>query len=199
MEFIDFKLVSALISIILFGIGFPFMLSRWKVSSIQLNSINLEFYEKLKELCGTNAKNNLPTLLVAIQDYAKCELKPFEIEWFIHIPGAFRLLKKFGSCKKFIEVDKELNLLRLKDKYSTKKNRMIERGKVFFIYCLLGTLGGLGLFSSSLMYSLFGVLTTIFAIIGSIFCIILALFFLREMTKVDDAVRLVNDNIYSFN
>ena len=196
MDFIDLKLVPGIISIILFGIGFPFMLSKWKVSNIQLTSTNLEFYEKLKSLCGTNANYNLPTLLVAIHDYAACELKPEEIEWFIHVPGAFKFLKRYGKYKKYIEINKNPNSIKLSIKYSSKRKRVKERIKIIIFYGLTGIIGGFGFLSTPMINSNFGTVSAIVCLGASILLIILALFLLLELTKIDDAVRLVNEKIY---
>lgn len=135
------ELIISLLGVILSVITIPFIISRMRMSSFKYHSLNLEHYEKLRDICDRNANDNLSTLLVALNGVIKKNLEPTLIEWFLYTPGAYFYIKKFDKCKRYISIDISNNKFIWNSKFKESKNRLKERILMFSVYTAFGTLG----------------------------------------------------------
>lgn len=193
------KLISLISTLIIAGITIPLLLSRIKMMSLKYHSLNFEHYEKLRKLCGRDAKNNLSGLLVALNGVTKSELEPKFIEWFLYSPGAYAYIKRFGNCTKYLTIDTDNNKFIWCEKFDQSYFRNRERLSIFLMYTLSGTVGIVPLLSYELVLQYLGFIPTIFIFIFCSLLLFLALILLSSLTKIDDAASLTKVTIYAGN
>ncbi|WP_298439238.1 hypothetical protein [uncultured Ferrimonas sp.] len=189
------ELISSFLALIISGVTIPFLISRIRMTSIKYHTLNLEHYEKLRQLCGKDANENLSTLLVALNCVTKRALEPKFIEWFLYTPGAYCHIKKFGMCKKYLSIDIESNKFIWNTKYVERKNRWKTQISIFLLYTFCGTLGISPLIAYELLLKQLGLIPAMFAFVGSILLLILAAGLLFSLTLMDDAARLIKTEI----
>ena len=189
------ELISSVLALIISGVTIPFLISRIRMTSLKYHTLNLEHYEKLRELCGRDANENLSTLLVALNGVTKRELEPKFIEWFLYTPGAYRYIKKFGICKRYLSIDIDSNKFIWNTKYVERKSRWKEQASITLLYTFCGTLGILPIISYELLFEHVGTIPTIFAFVGSVLLLILAVALLFSLTLIDDAARLIKTDV----
>jgi hypothetical protein len=149
----------------------------------------------MKALCGVDARDNLCELRVALAAYTNKEFMPFEIEWFIYTPGAFKFIKKFGKCNKYINIDIENNRFIWAEDFQSYKDRLLEQVKIFMLYLFVGTIGVSLLLSVQNIYNRIGLIPTIFTqIFAVIFCCI-AIVFLWHSNVITDSKQLIKTEI----
>ncbi len=188
----NFKFISILVTLLIFIIGLPLLVSRVKEVTLKHQVLSLDFYMKLKQLINEGFDKNYSTLLVAVYGYAKCELKQYEIQWFIDTPGAFKLLKRYATCRRYLMVCKNLKIIVFKTKYSRKRDRLLERLKLFSLYFIFSILGIVILALCLYFYSWLGIYAFFVGLAGLV-CFVCAFFFLNMTTRVDRAEKLVKE------
>ncbi|MEG3759053.1 hypothetical protein V5096_13990 [Pseudoalteromonas carrageenovora] len=193
---LDIKVISILVSLIIFIIGLPLLVSRVKETTIKHQVLSLDFYERLKSLVDDGFDKNFPTLLVAVYGYVKCELKQHELLWFVNTPGAFKLLKKYASCRRYLMICNNLKVIAFKPKYLRKRNRSLERLKLFILYFIFSLIGFITLAVCFHFYSWFGISAFFIGTLG-LFCFVFAFFFLNMTTQIDRAEKLVKEELPS--
>jgi hypothetical protein len=192
---VSIEFIKAFVALIISGITIPFLITRIKITSLKYHTLNLEHYEKLRQLCGKDANENLNTLLVALNGVTKRALEPKFIEWFLYTPGAYCHIKKFGLCKKYLTIDIVSNKFMWNSKYAQRKNRWKEKASIFLLYTFCGTLGVLPLISYEPLIAKLGIIPSIFAFLGSILLITLATALLYSLTIMDDAAYLIKTEV----
>lgn len=155
------QFISLIITLVITGFTIPLLLSRIKMMSLNYHKINLGHYEKVKELCGRDATNNLCELRIALEAFTSKELTPVEIEWFIYTPGAFKYLKKFGKCLKYLDIDVRNNKFVWSEKFQTPKSKRLEQLKIFMIYLVTGVLGVSLILAHETIYETLGIVLSI--------------------------------------
>lgn len=171
-------------------VGIPLLVSRIRTSSITYQSINLEHFEKLRELCGNDARANLAQLKVGFGSIIKGHLTPKEVEWFLYIPNAYSYLKKYDGCSRFLEIDTYNHKFIWRDKYSTKFSRISMKLILFLLYMVLVTVGVYIFIALDNLFSLFGLaLSILFVGVGIIFIFLGAIALLFNL-KMGDAKEL---------
>ncbi len=176
--------------------GLPLLVSRVRETTLKHQVLSLDFYVRLKSLVDDGFDKNFPTLLVAVYGYVKCELKQHEILWFVNTPGAFKLLKKYASCRRYLMICDSLKVIVFKTKYLRRRNRLLERFKLFTLYFIFSLLGFITIVISFYFYSWLGVSAFFIGILG-LFCFVSALFFLNMTTRIDRAEKLVKEDLPS--
>ena len=189
------EFIRAFVALIISGITIPFLITRIKITSLKYHTLNLEHYEKLRQLCGKDANENLTTLLVGLNGVTKKALEPKFIEWFLYTPGAYCHIKKFGLCKKYLTIDIVSNKFMWNSKYAERKNRWKEQASIFLLYTFCGTMGILPLISYEPLLAKLGIIPSIFAFSGAILLITLAIALLFSLTIMDDAARLIKTEV----
>jgi len=185
------QIISLVVTLIVSGFSITLILSKFKGMSLSYHKLNLDHYEKMKALCGRDANEKLCELRVALVAYTNKPLLINEIEWFIHVPGAFTHLKKFGKCHKYLGIDILNNKFIWSEKFQTRKNIIIEQFKVFFFYVILGTLGVFIILSYEFIYNLLGIIPAIFSQVFALFLCGGALSFLRVLDVIGDSKQLL--------
>ena len=181
-----------MVTLLIFIIGLPLLISRVREATLKHQVLSLDFYIKLKLLIDEGFDTNYSTLLVAVYGYAKCELKQYELQWFVDTPGAFKLLKRYASCRRYLMICNSLKVIDFKPKYSRKRNRLLERFKLFTLYFIFSLLGLAILALSFYFYAWLGV-SAFFIGTGGLFCFVCAFFFLNMTTRIDRAEKLVKE------
>ncbi len=187
----NFKFISILVTLLIFFVGLPLLVSRLRVTTLKHQVLSLDFYMKLKTLIEDDFEKNYSTILVALYGYTKCELNQYEILWFIRTPGAFKLLRQYTSCRKYLMVCEKSKVIKLKATYQKKKPRLVERLKYFGLYLLFSLLALIVSISSLYFYSTLIVPFLFFALVIAVFFLVTAFYCLNKSTKVDSAEKLV--------
>lgn len=187
----NFKFISILVTLLIFIVGLPLLVSRLRVTTLKHQVLSLDFYMKLKTLIEDDFEKNYSTILVALYGYTKCELNQYEILWFIRTPGAFKLLRQYTSCRKYLMVCEKSKVIKLKATYQKKKPRFVERLKYFGLYLLFSLLALIVSISSLYFYSTLIVPFLFFALVIAVFFLVTAFYCLNKSTKVDSAEKLV--------
>lgn len=187
----NFKFISILVTLLIFIVGLPLLVSRLRVTTLKHQVLSLDFYMKLKTLIEDDFEKNYSTILVALYGYTKCELNQYEIQWFIRTPGAFKLLRQYTSCRKYLMVCEKSKVIKLKATYQKKKPRLVERLKYFGLYLLFSLLALIVSISSLYFYSTLIVPFLFFALVIAVFFLVTAFYCLNKSTKVDSAEKLV--------
>lgn len=173
---ISFSVVSAL-----------FVVWRIKETAFKYHASTFELYEKLKELCGRDANENYPALLVGLNTLSKKQLSPAQIEWFIHCPNAFLFLKRFDAGRRYINLDMTNNCFEWQMKLNMYSLQVI----VYLLYVLMGTLGTLGVVNFVHISERIGLELAMILAACSIVLILFAVLLLRESNIISDAWSLV--------
>lgn len=63
---LDLKAISILVSVIIFIMGLPLLVSRVRETTLKHQVLSLDFYVRLKSLVDDGFDKNFPTLLVAV-------------------------------------------------------------------------------------------------------------------------------------
>ncbi|WP_105265140.1 hypothetical protein [Pseudoalteromonas sp. T1lg76] len=111
---------------------------------IELSSQNykkVELYQRLQQLCGRDANNNLSEILVILRLFTSAHLTNKEIEWFIWTPGAFRYLPEYGRKYEFIDIDYEKNTFKWRGKFGSSLERYAFLALLFIAYFIFGVGG----------------------------------------------------------
>ena len=184
-----------IISLIFTLITIPLLISRIKMMLLKYNALNFEHYEKLKELCGTNANDNYSALLVALNGISKVNLEPKFIEWFLYIPGAYYYIKAFSKCTDYITIDIENNRFVWREAFKNKKDRMIRRLWMFLLYVFVGSIGVIPFTVYDAIYQQIGLETTLMILSFSGLILLLAIILLMKIYSFEDASKLTKKNI----
>ena len=150
---------------------------------------------KLKTLIEEDFEKNYSTILVALYGYTKCELSQYEILWFIRTPGAFKLLRQYSSCRKYLMVCEKSKVIKLKVAYREKKPRFVERLKYFGLYLLFSflalsvSISNLYFYSNSTLFISY----LFFSLVIAVISLVVAFCCLNKSTKVDSAEKLVKE------
>lgn len=187
----NFKFISILVTLLIFFVGLPLLVSRLRVTTLKHQVLSLDFYIKLKTLIEDDFEKNYSTILVALYGYTKCELNQYEILWFIRTPGAFKLLRQYASCRKYLMVCEKSKVIKFKATYQKKKPRLVERLKYFGLYLLFSLLALIVSISSLYFYSTLIVPFLFFTLVIAVFFLVTAFYCLNKSTKVDSAEKLV--------
>ena len=187
----NFKFISILVTLLIFIVGLPLLVSRLRVTTLKHQVLSLDFYMKLKTLIEDDFEKNYSTILVALYGYTKCELNQYEILWFIRTPGAFKLLRQYTSCRKYLMVCEKSKVIKLNATYQKKKPRLVERLKYLGLYLLFSLLALIVSISSLYFYSTLIVPFLFFALVIAVFFLVTAFYCLNKSTKVDSAEKLV--------
>jgi len=163
---------------------------------LSYHKLNLGHYEKIKDLCGKDARDNLCELRVALAAFTNKDLLPVEIEWFIHTPGAFKYLKKFGRCHKYLDIDLKNNKFIWIEKFKSTNSRIWEQLKLFMFYLISGTVGVAIILGYDNIYNKSGIILTIFIQIFAVFLCIAAIVFLWITNIIGDSKLLVKTEIH---
>ena len=187
----NFKFISILVTLLIFIVGLPLLVSRLRVTTLKHQVLSLDFYMKLKTLIEDDFEKNYSTILVALYGYTKCELNQYEILWFIRTPGAFKLLRQYTSCRKYLMVCEKSKVIKLNATYQKKKPRLVERLKYLGLYLLFSLLALIVSISSLYFYSTLIVPFLFFALVIAVLFLVTAFYCLNKSTKVDSAEKLV--------
>jgi len=187
----NFKFISILVTLLIFIVGLPLLVSRLRVTTLKHQVLSLDFYMKLKTLVEDDFEKNYSTILVALYGYTKCELNQYEILWFIRTPGAFKLLRQYTSCRKYLMVCEKSKVIKLNATYQKKKPRLVERLKYLGLYLLFSLIALIVSISSLYFYSTLIVPFLFFALVIAVFFLVTAFYCLNKSTKVDSAEKLV--------
>ncbi|WP_411992530.1 hypothetical protein [Agarivorans sp. DSG3-1] len=122
-------------------LGLIYIIYRMKALSFANGMKHFEVFKALQQLCGSDARDNMPSIRVALSCVTSRDLSSKEIEWFLYTPGAFRYLKRYGKFKRYIDIDFDKNLFKFVDRYSTRKSRWIEAAKLVSIYAVTASIG----------------------------------------------------------
>lgn len=191
----NFKLISILVTLLIFIVGLPLLVSRLRVTTLKHQVLSLDFYMKLKTLIEEDFEKNYSTILVALYGYTKCELNQYEILWFIRTPGAFKLLRQYSSCRKYLMVCEKSKVIKLKVAYREKKPRFVERLKYFGLYLLFSflalsvSISNLYFYSNSTLFISY----LFFSLVIAVISLVVAFYCLNKSTKVDSAEKLVKE------
>ncbi|MCQ8891601.1 hypothetical protein NQT72_19125 [Pseudoalteromonas carrageenovora] len=191
----NFKLISILVTLLIFIVGLPLLVSRLRVTTLKHQVLSLDFYMKLKTLIEEDFEKNYSTILVALYGYTKCELSQYEILWFIRTPGAFKLLRQYSSCRKYLMVCEKSKVIKLKVAYREKKPRFVERLKYFGLYLLFSflalsvSISNLYFYSNSTLFISY----LFFSLVIAVISLVVAFYCLNKSTKVDSAEKLVKE------
>jgi len=185
------QLTSLIITLLVTGFTIPLLLSRIKMMSLNYHKLNLGHYEKIKELCGKDARDNLCELRVALAYFTNKKLTPVEIEWFIYIPGAFFYLKKFGRCLKYLDIDTNENKFIWSAKFQSRTSRFFEQLKIFMVYLVTGTFGVSIILAYETLYKVSGIVPTIFSLVIAVILCGAAFLSLWALNIIGDSKQLL--------
>jgi len=137
---IEANIIALLVSVFI-GI-FTLFISFWRFrlhrSESKIKTFKL--FREMQEICGTDARKNLPVLIEGFQTVTHRYLNSREIEWFLYFPGAFTNIGMYGDGRKYVELDVKENRIIYKEKFRSKKRRVLEHfillGSYFFFIFL---------------------------------------------------------------
>ncbi|TNZ55831.1 hypothetical protein CGK45_22475 [Vibrio parahaemolyticus] len=96
-----------------------------------------ERYTKIKEL-SLDMDSNYPEILVILSGITSRTLSKDEVIWFLHQPGAFLKLKRYGYVAgRYCEIDLDKSEFALTERVSTTKKQLIEISKILGVSFLL--------------------------------------------------------------
>lgn len=138
---IEANIIALLVSVII-GIFTLFIsFGRFRLHRSESKIKTFKLFREMQEICGTDARKNLPVLIEGFQTVTHRYLNSREIEWFLYFPGAFTNIGMYGDGRKYVELDVKANRIIYKEKFRSKKRRVLEHfillGSYFF-FCMLG-------------------------------------------------------------
>ncbi|MCH4293804.1 phage holin family protein [Shewanella sp. 3B26] len=108
-------------------------------------------YKEIKELLKKSPVKNYAEICAALSCLIQRELSLNEIKWFIDTPNAFKHLQTYCSQARYIEISENGVCFKYKEKFSSKRRRVIEQAVLVIAY---GVLTSIGLIILLLTYSL---------------------------------------------
>ncbi|MBU1308995.1 MAG: hypothetical protein KKE30_05625 [Gammaproteobacteria bacterium] len=187
--------LATVISIVVGIAGVVALVHRILLQSMVSGMKQFELFRQLQELCGSDARNNLAAIRVALTCFTKRELTTTEIELFLLVPGAFSFLRSYGKLRRYVTIDFNSNEFVFKPEFDSKRKQMIEWGKLVGLYLTSGTLGAMLVLAVPITLNT-GKLNPWGSLhIAGYFLCLVAIFLLFMGMKLDDAKRLVKKKL----